>query len=86
MPPIHDCPAASPVPEFDDAVPLTELEHDLLRSLDFAFGIAEGKIVNLTRRLDVTETCESCGKRGYVVLVDGSIWCLDCDSSARNMG
>jgi hypothetical protein len=49
MPPIHDCPAASPVPEFDDAVPLTELEHDLLRSLDFAFGIAEGKIVNLTR-------------------------------------
>jgi hypothetical protein len=51
MPPIHECPAASPVPEFDDAVPLTELEHDLLRSLDFAFGIAEGKIVNLTRRL-----------------------------------
>jgi hypothetical protein len=34
----------------------------------------------------VTETCESCGKPGYVVLVDGSIWCLDCDSSARNMG
>jgi hypothetical protein len=34
----------------------------------------------------VTETCESCGKPGYVVLVDGSIWCLGCDSAARNMG
>jgi hypothetical protein len=30
--------------------------------------------------------CESCGRLAYIVLTDGSSWCLDCDSAARNMG
>lgn len=31
--------------------PLTPLEHDLLRSLNFAFGMASGRIVDMTGRL-----------------------------------
>jgi hypothetical protein len=49
MPPRHDCPA--PVPLDDDlGAPLTDLEHDLLRSLNFAMGHAEGRIIGLRGR------------------------------------
>jgi hypothetical protein len=51
MPPIHDCPAPVPIEQDDLDRPLTDLEHDLLRSLNFAAGRADGTIIDCTRRL-----------------------------------
>jgi len=50
MPPQHECPSPSPVPDFSEDAPLTPLEHDLMRSVNFALGRAEGRIVDCRRR------------------------------------
>ena len=50
MVPIHDCPAPPPLEEPDFDAPLTDLEHELLGSLYFALGKAEGTIIDCRRR------------------------------------
>lgn len=47
MPPVHECPAPTPIDDDDPTAPLTPLELDLARSLDLAFGRAIGKVIDL---------------------------------------
>lgn len=49
MPPIHDCPAPVPIESDDLERPLTDLEHDLLRSFHLALGKSSGRIVDMRK-------------------------------------
>ena len=50
MPPVHECPAVSPLPADDLGQPLTALEHDIMRSLNYMLGRAAGRVVELPPR------------------------------------
>jgi hypothetical protein len=48
--PVHECPAAAPLEAPDFGAPLTQLERELMGSLDLVFGLASGRVVKFPRR------------------------------------
>jgi|HubBroStandDraft_6_1064221.scaffolds.fasta_scaffold2399908_1 hypothetical protein len=52
---------------------------------DEILEVAESEtIYHVLAKTDLT--CQSCGEKADVMLVDGSNWCWSCKGSARRMG